>query len=111
MVLVDNLEGLAGRLLGGSLGVRLGLVAVVEVGLELVGSRDIEELLEGLLDRRDGVQVLEVGAETLKLERGPDEDLVHAGSVVAPFAEHVGRGSVSLLSLLGDGSVLPEDDL
>ena len=87
------------------------LVAVVEVGTEPVAGRDVEELLEGLLNRGDAVHVLQVGAETLELQGSPDEELVHAGGVLAKGLEHVGKGGVRLLRLFGDVGVLPENNL
>ena len=87
------------------------LVTVVEVSLELPLSGDLGELLDGSLAGRDGVQVLEVGANTLELEGGPDEDLVNTVGMVTPLAEHVGGGLVSLAGLLDGVLVLPEEDL
>lgn len=111
LYLFDNREGLAGGQLRGVLGVRLGLLAKVEVGLELPVLGDGEELLEGGLDGRDGVHVLQVGSEALELQCGPDEDLVNATGVLRPLGEHVRRGLVRVLGLLDGVAGLPEDDL
>lgn len=90
---------------------RLGLLAKVEVSLELPVLGDGEELLEGGLDGRDDVHVLQVGAEALELQGGPDEDLVNAAGVLRPLGEHVRRGLVRVLGLLDGVAGLPEDDL
>ncbi|PSE86978.1 hypothetical protein C7G75_19445, partial [Acinetobacter nosocomialis] len=89
---------------------RLGLLAKVEVRLELPVLGDGKELLEGGLDWGNGVHVLQVGAKALELQGSPDEDLVNAAGVLRPFGEHVGRGLVCLLGLLDGAAGLPEDD-
>lgn len=90
---------------------RLGQVAVVEVSLEGVVGRDAEVGLDDGLDGGDGLQVLQVGAQALELEGGPDEDLGHAGAVVGELGEHVGGGLVLGAGLLDGITAVPEDDL
>lgn len=110
--LVDILESLSDGLLGGDLGgVRSSLVTVVEVGNELPRLGNVQELLDGILDGGKGVDVLQVGAETLELQRRPDEDVVDALGMLAPLLEHVSGGGVRSLGLLNGGGILPEDDL
>ena len=109
--LFENGESLADGQLGGNLGVGLGLVAEVEVGLELVVVGDAEELPDGGLDGGDGSHVLEVGAQALDLEGGPDEDLGDAAGVVGPLLEHVGGRLVCLLRGLDGLTTVPEENL
>ena len=90
---------------------RLSQLAKDQVSLEAVVIGNLEELLEGSLDRGDGTHVLKVGAEALELEGGPDEDLGHAAGVVGELGEHVGGGLVGFLGALDGLSAVPEQDL
>lgn len=90
---------------------RLSKLAKVQVSLEAVVIRNLEELLEGSLDRGNSAHVLKVGAKALKLKGGPDEDLGHAAGVVGELGEHVGGGLVGFLGALDCRSTVPEEDL
>lgn len=89
----------------------LRLVTVVQVSLKAVVIRHVEELLQRSLDGWDGLHVLEIGAESLQLQRSPHQNLRNTSGVFAKLTENVSGGWVLLAGLLDSVATLPEDDL
>src|SRR6266699_6551553 len=73
----EDLQSLAEGQLLGDVWVWLGLLAEIEVGLQRIVIRHVEELLQRGLDGRNGTHVLQVGTEALELEGCPHKDLGH----------------------------------
>jgi hypothetical protein len=76
---------------------------------QLVGQGDVPVLRRFLVD--DGVVVLQVGTETLRLERDPKSVLVHGVGVFGPVAKVVGVEGKSLSEVLSRFGVFVEEDL
>ena len=89
---------------------RLGHLATEdELGAKLPVDGDVPVLLGLAVD--DRVVVLEVGAQTLGLEGGPESILMHGGRVLAPVAEVVGVNGETLAEGLNGLGVFEEESL
>lgn len=80
-----------------------------QLGSELPVGRDTPLGGDALVDQ--WVVVLEVGAQTLGLESGPDGELQHGVRVGGPGGEAVGVDGELLLHLVDDLLVFVEEDL
>ena len=100
-LLLDGLELLGTRLAG--------TATDDELRAELPASGDAPSL--GNLLVNEGVVMLEVGAETLELERGPDGVLQHSAALGGPGREVVLVDGDVLLVALDDVLVLEEKNL
>lgn len=104
-----NEDALLERLLVLGAGVGVGAAAEDELGAQLPLLGDVPLVLDLAVD--DGVVVLQVGAEALGLEAGPQGELVHGGRVLGPDGEVVGVDGELALEVLDGGGVLEEEDL
>ena len=87
------------------------LLSNVHVRLHRPRAGQIKRLLQRGIHAREHVHVLQVGAQTLELDRGPHLELKHACRVVCPLVEHVRGGLVSVLRGFDIFAVVPERDL
>lgn len=102
-----DLDTLLNRLV--LLGVRVGGAAAKdELGVELPAGGDLPGVGDLLVD--EGAVVLEVGAEALGLEGGPEEVLLDAVALVGPDGELVGVEGKLLLHAVDDVLVVEEED-
>lgn len=85
------------------------LAAEDELGAQSPLLGHVPLLLDLAVD--DGVVVLEVGAEALGLEAGPQRELVHGGGVLGPGGEVLSVKGELALELLDRLGVLKEEDL
>lgn len=88
-----------------------GLIAIDQMGLELPVIGHGRELFDAGLDGRNGVEMLQVGAQAFELEGSPHENLVHAVGDVGPFGKHVCRGLVRFPGLFVGGFAVEEENL
>lgn len=80
-----------------------------QLRVQLPAGRNIPRSLHLLVN--NWVVVLQVGTESLGLERSPDGELAHAVGLRRPDGELVGVDAVGFLHAADDGAVFEEEDL
>ena len=87
------------------------LISIIQVGFQSVVLGHARKLLDRGLERWERIHVLQVGADALQFQRRPDEELMDALCVLAPFSEHVAGRFVCLGGFFGRLGAFPEENL